>query len=85
MTYFFKAKKTYRLRGRNKISWSRRIAVIIFSATYSGSKTGSRRDHLKEKVFSYNKFLWIHKEDKSITFHVSAKMNSKLPRTLSLR
>lgn len=35
----------------NKTSWFCRTALIILSATYSGSSTGSIRGHLKKKIF----------------------------------
>lgn len=38
-------------RGMNKTSWFCRTALIILSATYSGSSIGSIRGHLKKKIF----------------------------------
>lgn len=39
------------MRGMSKISWFCRTALIILSATYSGSRIGSTRGHLKKRIF----------------------------------
>lgn len=39
------------MRGMSKISWFCRTALTILSATYSGSRIGSTRGHLKKRIF----------------------------------